>query len=105
MIKQTERMNALLDAYANLLTHKQREVMELYYREDLSLSEISEELHVSRSAVSDHIHRSCEILEDYEEKLQMLKNYETRMQIYDKIKAVGDDHVKKLMEQLENVEN
>ena len=41
MIEQTEEMNALLDAYENLLTDKQKEIMSLYFKEDVSLSEIS----------------------------------------------------------------
>ena len=36
MIDQMERMNALLDAYEQLLTEKQREILNLYYKEDLS---------------------------------------------------------------------
>ena len=42
MIDQMERMNALLDAYEQLLTEKQREILNLYYKEDLSFSEIAE---------------------------------------------------------------
>ena len=34
MIDQMERMNALLDAYEQLLTEKQREILNLYYKED-----------------------------------------------------------------------
>ena len=34
MIEQTEEMNALLDAYENLLTDKQKEIMSLYFKED-----------------------------------------------------------------------
>ena len=58
MIDQMERMNALLDAYEQLLTEKQREILNLYYKEDLSFSEIAENLHISRAAVNDHIKRS-----------------------------------------------
>ena len=46
MIDQMERMNALLDAYEQLLTEKQREILNLYYKEDLSFSEIAENLHI-----------------------------------------------------------
>ena len=44
-----------------LLTDKQREIMSLYYKEDFSLSEIAEELSVSRAAVNDHIKRSTHV--------------------------------------------
>ena len=49
MRKDPFEINLLLDAYESLLTPKQQEVMQLHYREDFSLSEISEELSISRS--------------------------------------------------------
>lgn len=104
MIEKTQVMNSLLDAYEPLLTNKQQEIMDLYYKEDLSLSEISEELAISRAAVSDHLKRSVIILQEYENKLNLVENYRKRTHIYDKIKEVGNDEVKKLIEQLENME-
>ena len=47
----------LLDCYGELLTIKQREYMELYYCEDLSLSEIAEHENISRQGVRDSIKR------------------------------------------------
>lgn len=104
MIDQIEHLNALLDAYEPLLTQKQQNIMDLYYKEDFSLSEIAESLQISRSAVNDHIKRSTQILEDYEEKLHLVTNYETRGQIYDKIKTIGERDVQLLIEQLEAME-
>lgn len=104
MIDQMEKMNALLDAYESLLTTKQQNIMNLYYKEDFSLSEIAEDLDISRAGVSDHIKRSTQILVDYEKKLKLVLNYETRQQIYDKIKVVGNDEIKKLINQLETLE-
>ena len=105
MIEKTEEMNALLDFYETLLTEKQAEVMKLYYQEDFSLSEIAETLAISRSAVSDHMKRSSLILQEYEKKLHLVQNYETRIKIYDKIKEVGDAEICTLVEELEKLEN
>ena len=77
----------------------------VYYKEDFSLSEIAEELSVSRAAVNDHIKRSTHVLQDYEKKLHLVKNYETRMEIYDKIKKVSNEEILLLIEQLESLEN
>ena len=41
----------LLDIYGNMLTDRQRDVMELYYWEDLSLGEIAESNNITRQAV------------------------------------------------------
>lgn len=60
----------LLDCYGDLLTEHQRNIMELYYCEDLSLAEISNPLGITRQAVRDIIKRTEGILLNYEEKLK-----------------------------------
>ena len=52
-MEKNVRMCMLLDIYFSLLTQKQQECMRLYYEEDLSLSEISELLSISRQGVRD----------------------------------------------------
>lgn len=59
----------LLDCYGDLLTDHQRNVMEQYYCEDLSLAEIGKPLGITRQAVMGVIKRTGNILSDYEEKL------------------------------------
>lgn len=59
----------LLEVYGNMLTEKQKGVMELYYWEDLSLGEISQDEGITRQAVRDSIKRSEQLLNDFEEKL------------------------------------
>ena len=59
----------LLFIYGNILTDKQRSVIELYYWEDLSLGEISECEGITRQAVRDSVKRSEQIFEDFESKL------------------------------------
>ncbi|MDN6640054.1 MAG: putative DNA-binding protein [Tetragenococcus sp.] len=84
-LEKTNRMNALFEFYATLLTKKQMNYMELYYADDFSLGEISEEFNVSRQAVYDNIKRTEKILEDYEYKLSMYSDYKVRNELLDQL--------------------
>ena len=66
----------LLDFYGELLTDKQRECFDLHYNEDLSLSEIAEQLGISRQGVWDNIRRAESVLEDVENKTGLLRRFE-----------------------------
>ena len=59
----------LFDTYGGLLTEHQRELCELYYMCDLSLTEIAEQKGVSKQSVSDTLAKSRALLDAYEEKL------------------------------------
>lgn len=59
----------LLDVYECMLTDRQRELMEYYYWEDMSLGEISENSGITRQAVRDSIKRAEQTLTGLEEKL------------------------------------
>ena len=65
----------LLDFYGELLTEKQREAMDLYYNEDLSLAEIAEPLNISRQGVRDSIKRGEKQLFDLENTLGLAKRF------------------------------
>ncbi len=72
MAKNLE-FSELLRVYGDMLTEKQRDVLELYYNEDLSLAEIAENEGVSRQGVHDSIKRGEEILNEYESKLGLYR--------------------------------
>ena len=55
MKNQTFRMTMLFDFYGELLTDRQKEFYDLYYNEDLSLSEIAENYGISRQGVRDQV--------------------------------------------------
>lgn len=69
--EETVYINDLLDLYGSLLTSKQLDIMLDYYDENLSLSEISENRNISRTAVSDFLKKSRNKLEEYESKLHL----------------------------------
>ena len=68
-IKKALEINRLLDIYGRLLSKVQYEILCDYYGANLSLSEISEIRHTSRTAVSDAIKKGLENLYNYEEKV------------------------------------
>ena len=104
-LEKTQRVNLLMDMYGDLLTDKQNLYLSYYYKEDLSLSEISEELGVSRNAVYDNIKRSIIALERYEDKLQLLKKHEERLALINKIEdETSQDHTQ-LNDYLEMLKN
>ena len=75
MAKNLE-ISTLLDYYGMLLTDKQRETVEYYYDDDLSLGEIAENTGISRQGVRDSIKRSETILLEAEGKLGLIKKSE-----------------------------
>ena len=63
----------LYDIYAPLLNERQREVLELYYNEDQSLAEISENVGITRQGVRDAIKHGVESLLALERALEFEK--------------------------------
>ena len=106
-IEKTNRMNALFEFYAALLTDTQMKYIELDYADDYSLAEIAEEFGVSRQAVYDNIKRTEKILEDYEMKLHMYSDYIVRSQILDQIseKYPEDPFLQEQISVLSSIDN
>lgn len=61
-------MTLLFDYYGDLLTDRQRECFDLRYNQDLSMTEIAQELGVSRQGVFDNLSRAEALLRNMEEK-------------------------------------
>lgn len=100
-------INLLFDFYGPLLTKKQHDYIKLYYVDDYSLGEISENFNVSRQAVYDNIKRTEKTLEAYEDKIFLYKNFLIRNQQTDEIikyikTNYGND--KKLLEMINKLE-
>lgn len=85
ILKKKEHVILLMDMYRDLLTDKQNQYLSLYFEEDLSLSEVADDLGVSKNAVYDNIKRAVKSLERYEEKLGLLAKHKERLALIDKI--------------------
>ena len=76
MKNQTYRMTMLFDFYGELLTDRQKEFFDLYYNEDLSLSEIAENEGISRQGVRDVIVRAEAAMQEIEDKTGLIRRFE-----------------------------
>ena len=70
MDEAAERLenSILFDCYGALLSSRQRDYYDLYFNEDLSLSEIADLRGISRQGAWDTIRHACEKLKEIEEK-------------------------------------
>ena len=91
-------LNTLLDFYGPLLTEHRREVLRLYCEEDLSLSEIAEQMGITRQGVGDALQKGRRQLKDYERKLGLAERYRALgeqarrcMRALDGVHAAGAD--------------
>ena len=75
MKSDTYYMTMLYDFYGNLLTDKQKDLFDLYYNEDLSLSEIADNEGITRQGVRDSIKRAEAQLLDMEQRLGLAKRF------------------------------
>lgn len=113
-IEKMVEIGSLFEQYKGLLTDKQKEMVSLYYEEDHSLGEISENLNVSRQGVYDTLKRSEKILRDYEEKLGLVSKIQEQEKfvkfLQDKIVDIKQNLLQNrdcanLIPKLENIED
>ena len=89
MAKNLE-ISVLLDFYGEMLTNKQRDFLDLYYNEDLSLSEIAENEGITRQGVRDGIKRAEAQLFDMESKLHLAQRFTDLKASLDEVKECAD---------------
>ena len=87
MKNQNFRMTMLFDFYGELLTDRQKEFYDLYYNEDLSLSEIAENYGISRQGVRDVIVRAENYMTEIEDKTGLIKRF---MQLQPHVEKIVD---------------
>lgn len=75
MYEKIVQIALLFDFYGQLLTDKQIDIIDMHYNNDLSLSEISEQLGISRQGVYDTLKRAEKTLFEYEEKLGLVNRF------------------------------
>ena len=91
MFEKDYRISYLLDFYGNILTDKQKDAIDLYYNEDLSLAEIAEHVGITRQGVRDAIKRGEETLNDMEDKLGFAEKFGEYRKAFDKINECAEN--------------
>ena len=90
-IEQIIKVSQLYDFYSELLSQKQKQYLNDYFFNDLSLTEISENYEISKQAVSNNIKRTIIELEQFEEKLNLIKLNNERLFLLNEIKKLTDN--------------
>lgn len=90
-------LTILYDYYKNLLTEKQCLYFEDYYFYNLTLSEMAESYHVTRSAVNKQINLTIEKLNEYEEKLSLYSNSLKIKRIIEKLPKETKEKIEELI--------
>ncbi len=75
MFQKDMKISFLLDFYGDTLSERRREIIEMYYNEDLSLAEIAEQTGISRQGVRDSIKKSEKDLLELEETLGLAARF------------------------------
>lgn len=75
MFEKDLNIGFLLDFYGDVLSERKRTVLEYYYNDDFSLSEVAQEIGISRQGVRELIKKAEEELYFYEEKLGLAKRF------------------------------
>ena len=108
-IERVEYASMLYDFYGSLLNESQNEIMALYHEDNLSLSEIAEELGQTRQAVHYTLRKAEKALESYEEKLKLVASYKENQKLAEKACKIIDsagivepyaDKIKRIIEKI-----
>ena len=95
------KISLLLDIYGNLLKGRRKEVLNLHYNEDYSLTEIAEIFKITKQGVRDFLLKGEKELLAYEESLGILANKFEQDEILNDLQKSEDiDYIKSKLQKL-----
>lgn len=98
------QQSILYDFYGELLSDHKKRIFEDYILNDLSLSEIATEQGISRQGVHDIVKRCTQELKEYEEKLALVRKFQSIKVKLNRMKEiVSDTEDTKDMTELNNI--
>lgn len=105
MFEKNLQIGYLLDFYGDVLPERRRDIMDMYYNDDMSLAEIADALGISRQAVRETIKKTETELFFYEEKLQLFSRFKAAQShaqnALDICRQMGDDIPAHLLEEIQ----
>ena len=100
-IEENLKIIRLIDIYGVLLTQKQLDIVKDYYFDNLSLTEIGENLGISRQAVNDTITKSIKSLKQFEDILKFSSKINTlEKDISSLLSSIDDEFLKEKLIQI-----
>ena len=87
----------LYDVYGSLLTDKQKIYFEEYYFNNLSLSELATRYNISRNAIHKQLKETINKLENYEEKLNIVKKNKMLEEL---LANISDEEIKRKLQEV-----
>lgn len=97
------KISILCDIYGSLLTDKQKDVLDLYYNDNLSLSEIADEIGITRQAVRDAIVKAEKKLFSFEENLKLMEKMKNQKEIVENLKNIQNEVSNTIKQEIENI--
>ena len=88
MFQKSLEIGYLLDFYGEMLNERRRTVLDMYYNEDMSLSEIADALGITRQGARDLIKKAGDELLLFEEKLGMAKKFRLLCECTDRAESI-----------------
>lgn len=99
-LERIVELSYLYDFYGALLKEKNQEIFEDYILNDLSLGEIAAERDITRQGVYDIVKRCSRRLVEYEEKLQLVKKFQTTREKMQQIEQIASSEQSKQMDEI-----
>lgn len=110
-VQERIELSLLYDFYGALLKDNQQRMFEAYILDDFSVSEIADEMGITRQGVHDAVKRAARQLRDYEQKLGLLARFEQQksavkeLHEFVKKQEITDDskewrHILEMLEQI-----
>lgn len=87
------KISALLDFYSPLFSDAEIESADMYFNQDLSLSEISEITGISRNGVRLRLEKVKKELKEYENALGLYSEYRKNIALFDRAEEIAISHL------------